>query len=263
MIGIVGLGKIGNYVLSGIIDKNLYSKDDVLLGLRRIEAKKEYEEKGYLTTLDLNTLFLKCNVIVLSVKPQNYDTIISYSRNIDFKNKCIISTIAGIDLETIQGDFKNGSIYRVMPNIGAALGKSVTTLCYTEKDELFETAKKVFETIGSVVEVNEYTLDKSVPLNGSMPAFIYMFIKDFIDVSVKNGLDYETSKNLILDTIVSSVEYYKESDKKINDLIIDVCSKGGITIAGLNEMYKNGFDDSIRACYQACLKRSDELKYKK
>ena len=263
MVGIIGLGKIGNYVLDGIVNNNLYSKNEVLLGLRRVEAKKEYKKKKYLTTLDLNTLLIKCNIIILCVKPQNYESIIAYSKSIDFKNKCIISSIAGIELDTLKGDFKNGSVYRVMPNIGAAIGKSVTTLCYDEKDELIDSARKIFETLGSVVEVNEYTLDRAMPLNGSMPAFIYLFIKDFMDVAVKNGLDYETSRNLVLDTIVSSIEYYKNSDKKINELIIDVCSKGGITICGINELYKNGFDDSIRACYQACLKRNDELKYKK
>lgn len=262
MIGIVGLGKMGKLILNGIVDGGVASKKDIILGVRRMEAKKEFENDNYYATLDLNTLFIKCNIIILAVKPQNFEQLASYSKTIDFKNKCIISIIAGIDIEILESNFKNASVYRAMPNTSAEIKRSVTTICYRKRDEYLDEAKKILGTIGIVVEVGERVLDLAVPLNGSMPAFIYLFVKDFIDTAVKNGIDFETSKKLVLESVEASIEVLKQSERKISEHIIDVCSKGGITLAGMNELYKNGFDDSIKACYQACLKRSEELKAK-
>jgi pyrroline-5-carboxylate reductase len=50
-----------------------------------------------------------------------------------------------------------------------------------------------------------------------------------------------------------------ESKDSIATLITNVCSKGGTTIAGLNVLKENGFEDTISKCARACANRSKEL----
>ena len=102
-------------------------------------------------------------------------------------------------------------------------------------------------------------MDATLPLNGSMPAYLYLFAKSFIDIAVKNGVDYETAKKLTAESIISSSKMILSSPDSIDTLINNVCSKGGTTIAGLYELYDNNFKEAVEKCYDACYRRSIEL----
>ena len=110
--------------------------------------------------------------------------------------------------------------------------------------------------------ITEDLMDASLPLNGSMPAYLYFFAKCFIEMGAKNGIDYETAKNLTAESIIASARMIVESPDSIDTLINNVCSKGGTTIAGLYELYDNNFEEAIKKCYDACVNRSIELSKK-
>jgi pyrroline-5-carboxylate reductase len=92
-----------------------------------------------------------------------------------------------------------------------------------------------------------------------MPAYLYLFAKAFIEDAIANGIDFETAKKLAVESIKSSCDMILESKDSIDTLITNVCSKGGTTIAGLNVLKENGFEDTISKCARACANRSKEL----
>ena len=49
------------------------------------------------------------------------------------------------------------------------------------------------------------------------------------------------------------------SHDNLDTLINNVCSKGGSTIKGLEKLRNNDFENIIKNCYDACVKRSKEL----
>ena len=102
-------------------------------------------------------------------------------------------------------------------------------------------------------------MDDSLALNGSMPAYLYYFALCFIDQAVRDGIDFETAKKLTAESIKSSANMILKSDDPIEVLIDNVCSKGGTTIAGLEELKNNGFKEIIEKCAKACSNRSREL----
>ena len=104
-------------------------------------------------------------------------------------------------------------------------------------------------------------MDATLPLNGSMPAYLYLFAKTFIEAGVKNGISYDISKELTARSIIASAKMILDSEDSIDTLINNVCSKGGTTIQGLYELYNkdNDFIKAIERCYEECMKRSIEL----
>ena len=78
-------------------------------------------------------------------------------------------------------------------------------------------------------------------------------------MGAKSSIDYETSKNLTAESIIASAKMILQSDESIDTLINNVCSKGGTTVKGLNELYNNNFIKAVEECYIACMKRSIEL----
>lgn len=259
MIGIVGIGKIGSLIATKLTENNYVNKKDLLLCVRRYNKKRELEDLGYKVTVDLNTLMIKSDVIILAIKPQDIEGLIPFITKIDFKDKCIISALASVTIDYLTPLFKNGSIYRIMPNIAMEYNMSNTTIAYTDEKYL-NLVSEICENFGKTYIVKENEMDYLTPLNGSVVAYLALFAKDFIDEAKKLGLDYEVTKGLMLDSIISSATLLKNSNQSLEAIIKEVCSKGGITIAGLTELYKNGFDDSIKACYEACIARNKDLK---
>ena len=72
-------------------------------------------------------------------------------------------------------------------------------------------------------------------------------------------MDFETSEQLALQTVLGAVEMIKASDKPINELIDAVCSKGGTTIQAIDSFREDGLENIIKNGMNKCLNRSVEL----
>lgn len=258
-LAIVGLGKMGSSILEGILSTKVFNKNEILLGLHDPIKANEYINKGYNATSNINDIYDNAEIIIVAIKPQGFKDSFITAKNYDFKGKCIISIMAGIKIQTLEEFFKNAYIFRAMPNTPALIRCGVSTICYNSENEYKDNVKNIFNSFGNGYFISEDLMDASLPLNGSMPAYLYLFAKDFIDNGVANGIDYETAKALTANSIIASAKMILESPDSIDTLINNVCSKGGTTIAGLNELYNNGFEDAIKKCYEACMNRSIEL----
>lgn len=261
-LGILGVGKMGSAILEGVIKKEVYSIFDVMLYTPEIEIQNKYKNEGFVIANDEYDLFSNCQTILIAIKPQMFPTVLVNAINLDFTNKCVISIAAGQTISTVESYFKNATVVRVMPNTPALIASASTALCYNRYNELVDKAKEVFCSIGAVEEITEEQMNESLPLNGSMPAYLYLFAKTFIENAVNLGIDYEVSKRLCCNAIIGSAKMILESSDDIDTLINNVCSKGGTTIAGLNELYNNDFKDAIDKCYSACVNRAIELNQK-
>jgi pyrroline-5-carboxylate reductase len=102
-------------------------------------------------------------------------------------------------------------------------------------------------------------MNEIIPVNGSMPAFLYYFAKCFIDKAVKDGIDYETAKALCVQGIIGSAKMIEASDKSIDELIKDVCSPKGATLEGLRVLENNNVDEILEEVSDATIKRAYEL----
>ena len=259
-IGIIGVGKMGGTILNGIVSSKLYKKEDILLCVKKQEQQESLNSAGFTTTLSCEDVFKNCKIILLAIKPQNFGEALKSSANYNFKDKCVLSIAAGVGIKTIQGYFKNALVVRAMPNTPAQINKAVTTICSNNTiHPYFKECVNIFNSIGCCFEINEEQMDYTLPLNGSMPAYLYLFALSFIEESIKHGIDEKTAKNLTVQSIISSAQMILNSVEPIQTLIDNVCSKGGTTIAGLNKLKENNFENIIASCYNACAERSKEL----
>ena len=255
--GFLGLGKMGSSILNGILSNNLYDIKDLAFYAPSAETKKKYQEKGLTLVQDERELFKISQIILMAIKPQKYDEILEKIKDLDFSDKIIISLAPGKSINYLESFMKNAKVVRAMPNTPALINQSVTTIAFNgcEIKEVLD----IFSSIGSYLVVNEKQIDEAIPLNGSMPAYVLEFAKTFIECAKSYGFKEDDAKSLVLNAIIGSCKLALNSNDDIDTLINNVCSKGGSTIAGLNELRDNGFNDAIKKCYDACVKRSKEL----
>ena len=257
-VGFLGLGKMGTSILKGILLKSLYKKEKIGFYAPSDKTKEKGINFGINLAKDESDLFKNSKIIILAIEPQKYQEVFSKLKDIDFKDKIIISLAPGKTIDYLKGVFKEAKIARAMPNTPSVINCSVTTIAFGDGE--IKEVVDIFSSIGEYFLVKEDEIDKAIPLHGSMPAYIFEFVREFTIEAKHFGLDKDEATKLALNAIIGSCELALKSGEELDVLIESVCSKGGSTIAGLNELRNNGFSEAIKKCYDACVKRSIELK---
>ncbi|MCM1579241.1 MAG: pyrroline-5-carboxylate reductase, partial [Ruminococcus sp.] len=129
---------------------------------------------------------------------------------------------------------------------------------YTAEEE-FETAAEIFRTGGSVEFLPMDKMKEVIAINGSSPAFIYLYAKGFIDYADSVGIDKDTALRLFAGSLTGSAAMLTDSGKTVDELIKMVSSPGGTTLAGLDALYEADLLKVTADCCGRCTKRAYEL----
>ena len=233
-LGILGIGNMGGSILNGIINASIYNKEEILI----YDIDKAKLDKFHFINVaeDEKDLIDNVEMLLLAIKPQMINNLSS----IPFKNNelLVISIVAGKTVEDLKDIFGDVKIIRVMPNTPCLINEGATALSRSSNvtDYEFNEVKKIFSSIGVALEIPDNLMNEIIPVNGSMPAFLYYFAKCFIDKAVEDGIDYETAKTLCVQGIIGSAKMISNTNKSIDELIKDVCSPKGATLEGLKAL---------------------------
>jgi len=260
--GILGIGKMGGSILSGIIKQNIYNKDEILLFDVNESVIENYKNNGFTFGKSEKDLIENSETVLIAIKPQMFYRL--KELNLNLKNKIIVSIAAGKTIENLKEIFGNQKYIRVMPNTPALISYGATAIARDENvdDETFEKVLNIFKSIGVAIEIPEDKMNEIIPVNGSMPAYLYYFAEGFIEKAVKNGIDYETAKILACESIIGSAKMILETNKPIPELIKDVCSPGGATLEGMKTLDEGNFKETIYKTSKACIDKAYDLSKK-
>jgi pyrroline-5-carboxylate reductase len=259
-IGFIGGGQMAEAIIKGLLQSDLFSQTAVCV-CEPLESRKQHLKAHYgLELIDTpEELCAAIDVLVLAVKPQVMPVVLQRIRT-SIRNHLVITIAAGLPISSYEEQFDTlrPAIVRVMPNMGALVQQCATALCRndTVTDSDFSYTLTLFETIGSVVVVDESQMDAVTGLSGSGPAYVFSFIEALIDAGVKIGLSREISRNLTLQTISAAVELARTSEKHPAVLRDQVTSPGGTTASGLHVLEENGFSGTIISAVEASRNRS-------
>ena len=79
------------------------------------------------------------------------------------------------------------------------------------------------------------------------------------EVGEKNGISYEDSFKLAATAMMGSAEYAMKSEASLDELISQVYSPGGTTVAALSAFDDFGFEKFIEEVEKRCINRAYEL----
>ena len=253
-IGFVGAGNMGSALINGLSKSGQYnifvydkavSKTQQLSGVEFCTSVKDVAEKT--------------DLLILTVKPNIYDLIISELKEIDY-NKIIVSVAAGITTKYIKETLSNSTVIRTMPNTPALVGEGMTLIAQSDNDSALNLVKDIFSCVGKTAVIQENLMEAGTALSGSSPAMIYQLI----DVMANNALSYGIPKQQAIEiaaqTVFGSAKMVLETDLHPAQLVDNVCSPGGTTIAAMNTLAKKGFDKTIHCAMDACVEKTFKMK---
>jgi len=256
-IGIIGFGNMGS-----AIARQIKSKYIVLIFDK--DCKKTKKLSGIKLAKTAEELAEKSEVIILAVKPQDFESVLSEIKTCA-KGKLIISIAAGITTKYIEKKLGKVKVIRVMPNLGAKIGESVTCLCkgkFAKRNDI-PFAKKLFSYIGSTTILSENKMDVVTAISGSGPAYVChsieagLEIDDFLarfkkaakPISDEVGLSYKDMSFLVNSTTTSTINLIKKTKVEPSELRKQVTSRGGTTAAALKVLKRSwsAFGDALKA----------------
>lgn len=263
-IGFIGAGNMGGAIIKGII--SAYG-DNAEICAYDPDPKKlaELEKLGVKSVSSEGGICESCKYVLLAIKPQVFGTVLPKLASSVRENNVIISIAAGITEEyicSICGEKTHTVI--VMPNTPFLLGKGATALAkgtHTSAEE-FETVKNIFCTGGTAEVLPMDKMKEIIAVNGSSPAFIYLFAKGFTDYAKSVGIDEGVALRLFAQSLAGSAEMLVSSGKNVDELIRMVSSPGGTTLAGLEGLYEGKLTDTVADCCRRCTQRAYELEIK-
>ena len=258
-IGFIGAGNMGSAIIGGMIAsgnfdaKNINVCDKVISNTVAAYGvnTKSFEE----TCVD-------SDCIVLAVKPAGLGDVLKQIKTLkDYNKKLYISIAAGYKLESVKNILGDVRAIRVMPNLCLKSGEGMTVICAGEtctKDDL-ALADKIFSSCGKTAVVKESLIDACTAINGSGPAYVFMFMEALADAAVNHGIDRETAYLLAGQTVLGSAKLMLDSKIHPGQLKDMVCSPGGTTIEAVASLEETGFRNAVMSAVDACAKKADQM----
>lgn len=268
-LGMIGYGNMGMAIAERL-------KADYALTVFDKDKDKLIAAKGVSVAKNISELLSKSDSLILAVKPQDFDPVLRELKG-KVEDTLVISIAAGISTARIEKALGDVRLIRVMPNLGAKIGESVTCICkgrFADDSDL-EFVDELFGRIGCTRNIDESMMDAATAISGSGPGYIFDYL-DKEKIDPKNipehtrftlrmrlekaaeavGFDREDAVYLATNTANACMIVVAKVGIPAAQLRDQVASKGGTTEAGLAVINKGG---SWEEAAQAALKRAKEL----
>ena len=262
-IGFIGAGNMARAIANGLIKASLVVPDQIILSDANPEqVVKLTEETGARGAANNNELVEKSQIVILSTKPYHVADVCEQVRPQLKPGHLFISICAGVKTAKIEAALGGTArVVRVMPNTPALIGCGSAAIAggsHATADDI-ETARRIFEAVGTAVVVAEDKLDLVTGLTGSGPAYLFRFIEALIQAGQQLGLSQEEAAALVPQMVLGSARMAMESGRSLQELREAVTTKGGTTEAGLKKLEEGGFMQLVQECVSAATRRSAEL----
>lgn len=262
-IGFIGLGNMAYAMMSGIIDKDIAEASDVI-GFDPSEAsrQKAYDSLEITIAKDNKGVINSSDIVVLSVKPQVYPTVIKEIKDLVRDDQIVISIAPGKTIAWLTEQFsKEVKIVRCMPNTPALVGEGCTGVCRNKlvNDEEFKTVLGILSGFSKAIVVNENQMDAVVAVSGSSPAYVFMMIEAMADAAVAEGLTRKQAYEFAAQAVYGSAKMVLQTGLHPGELKDMVCSPAGTTIDAVKVLEETGFRASIMDAMEACADKSRRM----
>ncbi len=267
-LAVIGVGNMAKAIISGVLSSDIDISKFILFD-KKPSQYKEYNELNkdiFVFADSVSSAVEKADCVLISVKPQNYNEVLSeISTAKNFDKKMYISIGAGITSKSVSGALGGACTIRVLPNVPMLIGKGVSAICKNPKalPEDFNFVCSVFKSAGSILLIDENEMNRIIGVTSSSPAYVFKFINSIYEGALAQGLSDKELLNTICDMVIGSALLLKQSDDSPEELISKVASKGGTTERALLKFDEYKFEEAIIEAMVACTNRADELGTKK
>ncbi len=262
-VALLGGGKMGEALISGLIRSGGRTPDELMVTARRDERARELSGKyGIASTLDNAEAARWANVLVLMAKPQDMETLLGQITEHVTTDDLVISFAAGIRTSFVEKHLPNGiPVVRVMSNVPVMVDEAMSVVAAGRHaaEEHLAIAEELLGYVGKVLRLKETHLDAVTATSGSGPAYFFLLAEAMIEACILLGLSRDVATDLIIQTMLGSAKMLRDTGKHPVELREMVTSPGGTTISAIRHLEEAGVRAAFLNAIDAARKRSEEL----
>jgi len=264
-IGVIGTGSMGTALVRGLLAgtpaRTVFQVFD-----------REPEQARALAALDgsrithvseLAELVTGSDPVIISVKPQDMDSLLRSISGYLRPGKVVVSTAAGVTLARLRnGVGASAKLYRIMPNLAVAIGEGVVALAPEDVSDggaAVKGLRSLLSCLGSVEVLPEEYFDAVTAVAASGPAFLALVLEALEDGAVRSGLPRGVSRVFVRQMALGTADLLMDVPGSSAELKDRVSSPGGTAIAGLAVLEDRGVRGALLRAVEAATERSKQL----
>lgn len=257
-ITIIGGGNMGGAIARGLAKGTLVETGNVTVSdpsITTLEALKA-ECPAMNVTSDNETAVQGADIVLLAVKPWLVEKVLP-SLKLDASKQVLISIAAGITFEQLsQWVDPQMTLFRLMPNTGIAHMESMTVVCSRNAtNEQEQQVLDIFNEMGLAMLMPEQSMPAVTALASCGIAYVLKYIQAAMQAGIELGLYPKDAQKLVAQSVKGAAALILNKDTHPSVEIDKVCTPGGVTIKGINELEHEGFSSAvIKAMKASCVK---------
>jgi pyrroline-5-carboxylate reductase len=259
-LAILGAGKMGEALLSGLLRAGT-SPTDVVVTARR-PARAESLTQKYGVAAVPNAEAATAGTVLLAVKPQDMAALLSEIEGHVTTAQLVVSMAAGIPTAFVERRLTHGvPVVRVMSNTPVLVDEAMSAVspgAHATEEHLART-EELLGHVGRTIRVPEEHQDAVTALSGSGPAYFFYLVEAMIDAGILLGLPRAVAADLVVQTALGSALMLRDSGEHPVKLREAVTSPAGTTINAIRELEKHAVRAALIAAIEAARDRSREL----
>ncbi len=253
-LAIIGAGKMGSALSRGVGD---FAQTIVC----DRHPEKLSKLKNVLTCSNPDDAIADADAVLFAVKPQTFDACLSDITSLR-SDTLIISIMAGIPIAVLRKKTGCSCVVRAMPNLGVAVGHSVTGWVSSPDlpDEYTHFVRALFTCTGASIELSsEDQMDAFTSISGCGPAYFFLLAEILSDLAHEFGFATEDGETIAREVLIASGMLMAQSEDTPAEWKRAVASKGGVTQEALDVFANLDLKSTVRSALSAAQRRSREL----
>lgn len=266
----IGAGNMGGAIIEAVCravspsDVLIYDKDEGKAEELSAKTGCRVARNALDAAAEAHFIFLCVKPNVISGALKELCPVLKHSSN-EGGDKVIVSIAAGVAKNAIKETLAQQGIglpvVRLMPNTPVAVGKGMI-LVSPDKELPQEDLSLLLAALapgGLTSIIDESYIDAATPVFSCSPAYVYMFIEALADGGVMAGVPRDKAQSFAAQAVLGAAAMVLETGKHPGQLKDEVCSPGGSTIVGVEELEKNAFRGAVASAVYEAYKKTAAL----
>lgn len=268
-VALLGVGSMGGAILAGLRAPGVRIDGPIAVTTRSTASAAEYEAASDVVAFaseadpDANRRALRgAGVVILAVKPWAIHDLLREVADDLAPDAIVVSVAAGITTRSMEALVPAGvAVVRAMPNTPSLVGRGVTGLAGggSACSAQVGVVRRVFETVGRVLVIDEDRMDALGAVSASGPAYLFFFVEQLTAAAGRLGFSEEDARLMAEGTVTGAAELLARSGEDPAELRRRVTSPNGTTERAIAVLQEGGFADTFDRALAAAIARSEEL----
>lgn len=242
---------MGGAMADGFIKSGAVKPANISVANPTAQKLEHFALQGASVTTDNKTAAEGADIVIIAVKPWLVEQVVNELKPVlNYTRQTIITVAAGISGSQFTAWLKKDDAvpqtFIVIPNTAIAVLASMTFIVPVNATaDTTTTIKALFDNVGQTMVTDERHLSAGMTLASCGIAYAMRYVRAAAEGGVELGFKADMAKDIVLQTMKGAVELLQANGNHPEAEIDKVCTPGGLTIRGLNEMEHAGFTSAV------------------